>query len=853
MVKAKVAGLIQRILPFIIVMMVALLLVNPFHLFDKTLPAEGDARAHLNRLLSNGFWFPGFSFDWYAGYLRGFYPPLFYLLGHLLIIAGIDPFVAYKLLRLTSLLILFISVLHLSKVMSFNSVYYYFPLLMLLATPPLAVTMMSGAFPFLLSVGLVLLACSFLIREGMSIRSAVLFGLSALTHLYAVIIGAFLIITYMIIWRPRPLKVLRYISIIGFIASVYYVPVLYYFVKGLKASPLIERELPSTLIAFTCLIPILIFAFLMQRKRGISRNHLYLIINGLLISLFIPLATLRQLGFFLPWRFILPATIFVALTVSSLTLPRRRKLFVTFVVILLVNLSYVYSGYYASEHYVILPSAFQHLWNYYQEKPVGFDEFIAKLNNSVVYVRGGLGAVYSPVTFSATSNFICVTGAYNQGDPYFFEFHVYLEWQDKWLKYERSAKNLMYFNGANYVTLHRFFPIAISVSEMEKLEVRQPPVIFNFGGTHSGYELRNNEIILFAFSNDTQNSIASFIFDLPAPVNVTRYNAFAFDLIIHNAQNAYLNFDVLAQDGVWWRYQVTNTDTNEISFNVSRRVAIYIGQMTPDAPSKALIVQKIRIVIDDIRDAEPFNMKLTIANLSYGRSNFVKTGEQYTYQEFPQGKSITVELWQFLEPNSLAHHTVPIVIDTIKLPPQLVASHLNMFVDARFAYLSPRYANYASYVITDDPEKFEYWRSKNKFVILLKEGKEGMKVEKGDNFAVIEYSGEIFKILPRSDGNYIPYALDQLKPFTFAQQKKVEEFAKIFMELFKTSFDNLPVKWDKKKGIVVVGEVKEGKPLLLKLSYFPFYRTNGLIIPTLDGRTLIFPFSSGELIILASG
>jgi hypothetical protein len=231
----------------------------------------------------------------------------------------------------------------------------------------------------------------------------------------------------------------------------------------------------------------------------------------------------------------------------------------------------------------------------------------------------------------------------------------------------------------------------------------------------------------------------------------------------------------------------------------------------------------------------------------------VKTGERYTYQNFPRGENITVELWQFLEPNSLAHTTIPIVIDTIKLSPHLVASHLNLFVDARFAYLSSRYIDYATYVITDVPEKFEYWKSKNKFIILLKERDEGIIVKKGDNFAIIEYSSEIFRILPRNEGDYVLYMFDQLKPFTFAQQKTIEEFAKAFMELLKPSFDNLPVKWDKKERVIWISEVKEHKPLLLKLSYFPFYKTSGIFIPTLDGRTLIFPFSSGELVIYASG
>ena len=738
--------------------------------------------------------------------------------------------------------------------MRLNKVDGYLSLLMLIATPPLMITVVSGAFPFLLSVALVLLACSFLILEGMSIKSAIFFGLSALTHLYAVIIETFVIITYIVMWRPRPLNVLRYISIIGSILSVYYIPVFYYYIKGWKPSPLVEKELPSTLIAFTCLIPILIFALYKQRKKSITHKQIYLAINGILISLFIPFAALKQLGFFLPWRFILPATIFTALIVSFLTLPRRRKLFIGFLVIFLLNLSYINSGYYAFEPDIFLPAVTQYFKSYYQEKPAGFDEFIAKLNDNVVYVRGGLGAVYSPVTFSAANNFISVTGAYSQGDPYFFEFHVYHEWQDKWLRYERSAKNLMYFNGAKYITLHRLFPLAVSMFEPKKLEIRLPPTIFNFGETYSGYELTNSGVTIFAISSDIHNNFASFSFDLPTFIDVTRYDAFAFDLTIHDAQNAFLNFDVLAQDGVWWRYRVTGTDTNEISFNVTRHVVVYIGQMTPDNPSsKASMIQKIRIMIDDIRDEEPFNMKLTIANLSYGKSTFVKTGERYTYQNFPRGENITVELWQFLEPNSLAHTTIPIVIDTIKLSPHLVASHLNLFVDARFAYLSSRYIDYATYVITDVPEKFEYWKSKNKFVILLKERDEGIIVKKGDNFAIIEYSSEIFRILPRNEGDYVLYMFDQLKPFTFAQQKTIEEFAKAFMELLKPSFDNLPVKWDKKERVIWISEVKEHKPLLLKLSYFPFYKTSGIFIPTLDGRTLIFPFSSGELVIYASG
>jgi hypothetical protein len=129
---------------------------------------------------------------------------------------------------------------------------------------------------------------------------------------------------------------------------------------------------------------------------------------------------------------------------------RQRRLSLVLTAICLVLTTSVLPLNYAYESV-----QFQHLFtytrNYLQPEYSQLLEAVDGGRLVVPIEQGHLVEGDSPVVFGWRYGVECVNGAYNQGDPNFFDYTVHLEWEERWLVNRLTRDNLMLAGNAGYI------------------------------------------------------------------------------------------------------------------------------------------------------------------------------------------------------------------------------------------------------------------------------------------------------------------------------------------------------------------------------------------------------------------
>lgn len=478
---------IEPIIVVSISIALALLIFAP-HLLNLSVPLEGDVRAHIFKIdilynsLSHGSW-PQWNPYWYHGFPAfQYYPPGFYFLGAILTFITGYAVISYKLLLLLTLISNGLAAYYFSR--KFLKLSLSMAILCLIAyqsSTSLLVNYLYGAVPNLLGWSVSVIFLTFYLRSATEgkvhrpknvVASALLFGITVLIHPYPAIFSVLAIIVFHIIWLARskgPLntaksQLLYFTAIFGIgalLSSHYWLPFM------------LTRDYVSPIYTFTSNdwrggIPFLLILTLLALITGlIVRRKMT---SGIELDLLIAYVILASaLGFglsrYVPFGFgallhefrfatiIAPffGILLVAFSLNSIPVAvKRRKFGIATIGICLILITSVIPFIRTYEP-ANLSRLFSYVQNYRQPEYAQLLESAENDRLIVPTVKGYLIEGDSPVTFGWHYNVETVNGAYNQGDPKFFQHTVHLEWEERWFNYEFTRENLMHGSAAKYI------------------------------------------------------------------------------------------------------------------------------------------------------------------------------------------------------------------------------------------------------------------------------------------------------------------------------------------------------------------------------------------------------------------
>ncbi|MFC2062409.1 6-pyruvoyl-tetrahydropterin synthase-related protein [Chloroflexota bacterium] len=464
---------------------IALAILGP-HLFDLSVPIEGDVRAHIFKIdtlsayLSHGSW-PLWNTYWYHGFPAfQYYPPGFYLLGAGLTFVTGQAVIAYKLLLFLALVTNGLAAYYFAR--RFLKITPALALLCLVAyqsATPLLMNYLYGTGPNLLSWSICVFCLTIYFSNilegrlhglGPKLVPGLLLGITALIHPYPAIFAVLAIIVFHLVLvlrresppdkvRPQLLNLISVFGIGALVSAHYWLPAL------------LTRDYVSPIYTFTADawrggIPYLIMLSLLALILGlITRLRITRDIKvDLLIALLVLAAALGfGLSRYLPFGELLHefrfatiaapffATSLVAFSLGSMPVTiNRRRLGIAVAGICLVLITSVFP-FISTYNSANLDRLFAYTQNYRQPE---YTQLIQSAEPSRLIVPSSKGYLCegdSPVTFAWRDNVATVNGGYNQGDPKFFRHTVYLEWEERWLEYPFIRENLMRASAAGYL------------------------------------------------------------------------------------------------------------------------------------------------------------------------------------------------------------------------------------------------------------------------------------------------------------------------------------------------------------------------------------------------------------------
>ncbi len=465
----------------------ALLIYAP-HLLDLSVPIEEDVRAHIFKIdilydyMSHGSW-PQWNPYWYHGFPAfQYYPPGFYFLGAILTFITGYAVISYKLLLLLTLISNGLAAYYFSR--KFLKLSLSMAILCLIAyqsSTSLLVNYLYGAVPNLLGWSVSVIFLTFYLRSATEgkvhrpknvVASALLFGITVLIHPYPAIFSVLAIIVFHIIWLARskgPLNTAKsqllyftaIFSIGALLTSHYWLPAM------------LTRDYVSPIYTFTSNawrggIPFLLILTLLALMIGlITRRKMTSDIKLDLLIAYVILASALGFGLvrFFPFRLgellhefrfatiIAPffGILLVAFSLDAIPAAvKRRKFSIATIGICLILITSVIPFIRTYEP-ANLSRLFSYVQNYRQPEYAQLLESAENGRLIVPTVKGYLTEGDSPVTLGWRYSVETVNGAYNQGDPKFFQHTVHLEWEERWFDYEFTRDNLMQESAAKYI------------------------------------------------------------------------------------------------------------------------------------------------------------------------------------------------------------------------------------------------------------------------------------------------------------------------------------------------------------------------------------------------------------------
>lgn len=460
------------------------LLVYGRHLFDGAVPEGGDVGAHIIRTevlydsLAHGSW-PDWMPWWYAGFpLYQYYPPGFFFLGAVLTFVTQNVVISYKLLLFLALMSNGLSIYYFAR--RFLRLGAAAAILSLIAYEPsffLLLNYAEGGGPNLLGWSITILFLTFYlsdVTEGRSRRAlhGLLLGVSMMVHPFSAMFAVLAVVVFHVLELARSRmprltarRRLPYVALvfgIGALLSItYWLP---YLLTRDYASPLyVSTEQFVGKAGLRVLILLTVVALVAGLTNRLTRGGVkdagkadlvmaYFVVCSALgfgLTLWIPL-----IGTFLhPFRFATMMAPFFAIILIALTIDRLLKRDTALSGRSLAALGAVC----LVAIPVVLPSALSYSkvarlalyeQNYLQADFVELFESAQGGRLIKPLVTGALGESDS---FGWRYGVETVSGTYNQGDPKFFKYTVYLEWEERWLSREGSRRNLMHEGAAEYL------------------------------------------------------------------------------------------------------------------------------------------------------------------------------------------------------------------------------------------------------------------------------------------------------------------------------------------------------------------------------------------------------------------
>lgn len=565
--------------------------------------AGGDIRAHIFRILEysnnfksgyiNDYW----TEEWYTGYHFGLtYPPMFYYIGSVvyLIINNIE--ITYFIAETIVVLMFLFSIKKFaSSIMGLSRPFSIVASILVLLSPPLMFSLQRGALPNVLGFSFGLLFVTFLqtFRENSfkkdKLLSGLFLGLGLLSHLYTVIYVSIFLVSIFLgdMVRYRNFKNTKDISfwfgkdfaliiILGLgISSLHTIPfVLSVLENGLIGSKLFEYTGFTLNNLFWYLI--FYFALLVISLRR-SKIPTFVDIFVVLNFLFIFLVSVNPLGFggglVISWRFLFLSLypIFSLWIIQNLRnniqIKTFKKVFVLFFIItLMINFALLNV---IAKFYNVETNSISSV--YWGEDEVEIFEESRLISIGTLYFSNSL------LTFAPKYDYQTVTGSYSQGDSNFFDFNVYVEWQDKWLKYENSLENIMRISNSRFLELFDYDNEILNNSNFYKVLDEGNIGVYEYLLYENSDIYETNTVLLDTQNDNRVSKIFSLIFkDGYKVVMCTRDQNIPIDLIDYiitddpNKIDEYPNKKIilLSSDSNNENIKVINIDMRELTKNI---------------------------------------------------------------------------------------------------------------------------------------------------------------------------------------------------------------------------------------------------------------------------------------------
>jgi uncharacterized membrane protein len=470
-----------------ILLVIGLLVYAP-NLFNLSVPAEHDVRAHIFKIdlvynYITQFSWPQWCEYWYEGFpFSQYYPPGFYFIGALFTFITGSAVISYKLLMLFILISNGLVAFYFAR--KFLNTSFPLAVVCLIAyqtSTALLVNYLYGTGPNLLAWSVSVVFLAFYMRNVMQnsiysisavVTPALLFGVTVLIHPFPAIFMVLAVILFHLIWiihnenRKQQFKMqLVYFLktfFIGAILSIYYW--LPFILTRDYVSPIYtmtEDAWKGGLVFIIILSLISLAIGFAVRIKGTKSIKLDILITLVILSTAMGMGLSRYAPFGLnslihEVRFATMAVplFSILLIIFSLNaIPenlKERKLGITAISICLVCFTSILPVIYTF-NYANLGRLFTYVNNYLKPE---YGQILNSVTNSRLIIPFNKGYVFegdSLVTFAWYYGVECINGPYNQGDPNYFKYTVHLEWEERWLDNEFTRINLMQEGAAKYI------------------------------------------------------------------------------------------------------------------------------------------------------------------------------------------------------------------------------------------------------------------------------------------------------------------------------------------------------------------------------------------------------------------
>ncbi len=567
--------IINNLLPFFVLLLcLAFLYKGQLFILKPTFfNFEGtyDIRAHISKIelirqsIVNKTGWPSWSNSTYLGYAPfQYYPPLFYVIGGLLAVV-FSSFTSYKLLVLLNFIFsVFSFAFFVRRATNIPQLWARWTGVVFSLSPPLLNLHLYGTEPNLMAWSTASLVLGFYCwpKDKSDYIWAILwFTATILIHPYPTLFLGIILLTWTIVesiinkpWY-KPL-----INLIGLVVPAAILTIWWWlpaFLTKDYLSPLADPFVWSNHNSFIVHI-ILLIAVLLYFRNYIFFKKQSVVFIGLFWSVFLAWGGQKfipLLGDFLhSIRFANLGMVSFSLAIIILVFYNNRSQLISFrrpyKNSVLIGVLFVILALFTFDSFINGELSNFHKAEFINfERNNNFDFLFTLLEGKRVVITpriGGLGGANSLVTYAPFYNFQSVTGAYNQGDPKFFNFTVHLEWEERWLFHRQTLENLMGAAATDYLYINDpgkfwFFKKIASFDDNSKL-LSSPIQVSSVALTAPALlDVGANDVQLFT---DIINLLLPDGYQLPlvnvAEIDESEINL--FPLVVSHSENVLLKY-----------------------------------------------------------------------------------------------------------------------------------------------------------------------------------------------------------------------------------------------------------------------------------------------------------------------